>query len=67
MRELVVTTKGKLQGNAKSLDGHDGDGADGGTDRDKDEGILCAVNRRNSVDHDSRENRNSEAVEKKPC
>lgn len=65
MSELVVAPQCKLQGNAKCLDGHDGDGANGGTDRDIDERVLLSVHRCYPVDHDGREDGHRETVREK--
>ena len=60
--ELVISAKGHLQGQAKALDGHDGDGADEGADGDVDHGVRAAVARRNSVYHDEAEDEDDETV-----
>lgn len=65
MNELVVSLKGELHGDAKRLDRHHRDGADGRADRDEDERVLLAVHWRDAVDHDGREDRDSETVKKK--
>lgn len=52
VRELVVAGKGQLERNAKGLDGHDGDGADGRADGEVDEGVSLAVDGGDSVDHE---------------
>lgn len=64
MGELVVTSKGKLQSNTESLDGHDGDRSDGRADREVDEGVPPAVDGGNLVDHKDGECDNSDGVEK---
>lgn len=62
MGELVVAGKGKLKGNAESLDRHDRDGANGRADRDVDESIVLAVNGGDLIDHDDREYNHSSGV-----
>lgn len=49
--ELIVAGKGELEGNAKSLDGHDGDGADGRANGEVNEGVLLPVDRGDLVNH----------------
>lgn len=58
MNELVIAAKCQLERDAESLDRHDGHGADGGADRDINERVLLAIDRRNPIYHHSRENRN---------
>lgn len=67
VRELVVAGKGELQRDAKGLDRHDGDGADGGADGQVDERALLAVRRGHLVDHDDGEDCNEEHVEEEAC
>ena len=62
--ELVVAGKRELEGDAKSLDGHDRDGADSRADGQVDESILLAVDRRNLVDHEDGEADDRDSVEK---
>lgn len=55
--------KGELQGNAKGLDRHDRDGADGRADEEVDEGALPSVDGSNLVNHDDGEDADGENVE----
>lgn len=64
MAELVIAGKGKLEGDAKGLGRHDGDGADGGANREIDERILLAVERSNSVNHEDGKGNHGNRVEK---
>lgn len=54
MRELVVPAQGQFDGNAKCLDGHDRNGADGRADRDVDERVLLPIHRSYPVNHHGR-------------
>ena len=54
MRELVIPAQGQFHGNAKRLDGHDGDGADGRADGDVDKRVLLPIHRSYPVDHHGR-------------
>lgn len=64
--ELVVAGKRQLEGDAKGLDGHDRDGADGRADAQVDERVLLAVSRRHLVDHDTRERADDEGIQQEP-
>lgn len=64
--ELVVPAKRQLEGDAKGLDGHDRDGADGRADAQVDERVLLAVPRRHLVDHDAREHADDEGIQQEP-
>lgn len=64
MAELVIAGKGKLEGDAKGLGGHDGDGADGGANGEIDERILLAMERSNSVNHEDGKGNHGNRVEK---
>lgn len=64
MRELIVASQGELHGNAKSLDGHDRNGANGGADGDENERVLLSIHRRYPVNHDGRENSHRKTVAK---
>lgn len=64
VRELVVASKCELQSNAKGLDGHDRDGADGGADGEVDQGVSLAVHGGNSVDHENGKSHDSKGVQK---
>lgn len=59
--------KSKLKGNAESLDGHDGDGADSRANRKVDESVLLAMNRGDLVNHENGKSDNSDSVEEKAC
>lgn len=65
MRELVASTKCKLQGNAKSLDSHDGYRANGRADGDVNERVLAAIFWRNPVNHEDGEYADNDAVDQK--
>ena len=52
LSKLIVAPQGKFHGNAKGLDGHDGDGANGRADRDVNERVSLSVHRCYPVDHD---------------
>ena len=54
VRELIVPVERQLQGDAESLDRHDGDGADEGADAQEDQGVLLPVDGRDLVDGDER-------------
>lgn len=62
--ELVVAANGQFHRNTEGLDGHDGNRSNSGANRDVDERVLFAIDGRNSVDHQSREDRNCDTVEK---
>lgn len=64
MHELVVATNGQFHCNTKGLDGHDGNRSNSGANRDVDERVLFAIDGRNPVDHQSREDCNCDTVEK---
>lgn len=64
VRELVVSAKGELQGNAERLNSHDGDGADKRADSKVDERVLLAVDRCNLIYHDDCKYTNGTGVEK---
>lgn len=64
--KLVVPGKRQLEGDAKGLDGHDRDGADGRADAQVDERVLLAVSRRHLVDHDTREHADDEGIQQEP-
>ena len=66
MGELVVSSKGQLEGNAKGLDGHDRDRADGRADAQIDERVLLAVSGRHLVDHDARKHADDKRIEEEP-
>jgi hypothetical protein len=66
MDELVVSSNGQLHCNTKGFDGHDRNRSNSGANRDVDERILFAIDWRNPVDHQSREDRNCDTVEKEP-
>lgn len=55
MGKLVMACESELQRNAEGLHGHDRYGADGRADRKVDQRVLLAMERRDLVDHDSRE------------
>jgi len=61
--ELIGSTKGKLERNAQSLDGADGDGTDSAANAEVDHWVLLAVLGCNPVYHDCRECDDEEAVE----
>ena len=65
MGELVVAGKSKLKGDAESLNGHDGDGADSGADGQVNEGVLLAVYWSDLVNHKYSEGDDCDGVEKK--
>ena len=65
MGELVIASEGELECDAKRLDGHDGDGADGRTDRDVYKRVLLSIHRRNSIDHDGGEDCDGQTVKEK--
>lgn len=65
--QLVVTRKGQLERDAESLDGHDGDGTDEGTDGNVHQGILVAMYWRDAVDHVEGETEDKEAVQHESC
>jgi hypothetical protein len=67
MGELVVTGKGQLDGNTDTLDGHDGDGADGAADGNIDQRVLASITRAHAVDHDSREDDDQQHIEEEAC
>lgn len=54
MRELVVSGKRELQGNAESLDSHDRDRANRGADGQENERVLLSMDGGNLVYHDDR-------------
>ena len=60
--ELVVASKSELEGNAESLDGHDGDGADKRADAEVDQRVLLAVDGGDLVDGDDRVHGDGEGV-----
>ena len=62
MRELIVTLQGQAKSDPECLHGHDGDRSDGGTDGDKDQGILPAIFRCHLIDHDACVDGNEEAI-----
>lgn len=63
MRELVLSFKSHLEGNAEGLDRHDGHGAGRRADGEVDEGVLFAVLGGDLVDHENGENSDECAVE----
>lgn len=63
MSELVVAGKGELEGNAESLDRHDGNGSDSGADREVDESVLLAVNGSNLVNHEQRKDDDGQSID----
>lgn len=67
MGELIVAAEGELQRNAKRLDGHDRNRADGGADRDVYKRVLLSVHGGDSVDHDGGVDCDSEAINEEPC
>ena len=67
MAELIVAGKCKLKGNTKSLDGHDGDGADGRANGKVNEGILLSVGGCNLVNHKDGKGDDGNGVEQKAC
>lgn len=66
MCELVVTGKGKLQGDTKSLYSHDRDRAHRGANAHIDERVLLAMDWGNLVDHNASKDADEESVEQKP-
>lgn len=67
VRELVVSSEGELEGNAKAINSHDGNRPDQGTYRDVHDGGRLSIARRNVVDHDKREHEDGKAVQEKAC
>ena len=67
MCELVVSRKGQLQRNAKCLDSHYRDRADGRADAQIDEWVLLSVLRRNIVDHEDGKAGDHDRVDEEPC
>lgn len=65
MSELIVARKGELEGDAKSLDGHDRDGADRRTDRQVNDRVLLAVDGSDLVDHNDCEDDDRKGIQKK--
>jgi hypothetical protein len=63
--KLVVSGKSQLDGNAHTLDGHDGHGADSAADGNVDERILASVARAHAVDHGDGEDDDQQDVEEK--
>lgn len=63
VRELVVASECELESNAKGLDGHDRDGADGGADGQVDQGVSLAVDGGNSVDHEDGKSHDSKGIQ----
>lgn len=57
-----MAAKSQLDCDAEGLDGHDGNRANCGTDRDEDERVFLAVFRGDAINHDSREYCDSQAV-----
>lgn len=53
---------GELDRDTERFNGHDGDRANGGADRDEDERVLLAVPRSDAIDHDRGKDRDSQAV-----
>ena len=51
MGELVIASKCQLDGNAETLDRHDGNATDCAADRNVDEWVLAAVRGGNAIDH----------------
>ena len=64
MRELVVACESHLEGNAKGLDEHDGDGAGCGADGQVDERVLAAMLGGDLIDHEDGEDGDKETVDK---
>lgn len=67
MSELVVASKSQLDGNANTLDGHDGDGSDGAADGNIDERVLASITRAYAIDHDGREDNDQQHIEEEAC
>lgn len=63
VRELVVASECELKSNAKGLDGHDRDGADGRADGQVDQGVSLAVDGGNSVDHQDGKSHDSKGIQ----
>lgn len=62
MAELIIAGKCELQGDAKSLDGHDRDGANCGTNGKVDESILFAMHGGDLVNHEHCECDNGSSI-----
>lgn len=67
MRELVVARKGELKGDAKGLDGHDGNGSNGRANRQIDESVLLSVHGCNFVNHEDGESHHCNRIEQEAC
>lgn len=62
MRELIVPSKGQLQGDTESLDGHDRYGSHEGADAQVNEWVLLSVDGRDLVDHENGESRDRDGI-----
>lgn len=60
---MIVAGKRELEGDAESLDRHDGDGANRRADGQIDEGILLSIARSDSVNHEDGECHDCDGVE----
>lgn len=65
--ELVVASQCEFKRNAERFDRHDRYRADCRANRKVYEWVLLAMQRRHSVDHDSREYAHDDAVKQEPC
>ena len=63
MRKLIIAAERQLHSNAKCLDRHDRHASHRRTNTQEDHGILLAILRRNTVDHDQGEDRDEHAIE----
>lgn len=66
MRKLIMPAQREFHRDTEGFDRHDGNRADGGANRDEDERVPLAVDGRDSVDHDGRENSDCETVDQEP-
>lgn len=62
MGELVVASKGQLEGNAERLDGHNRDRSHKGADAEVDEWVLLPVDGGDLVDHEHGKGRHSNRI-----
>lgn len=67
VNKLVVALKREFHSNAKGLDRHNRDRANGGADGDVDERVLLSVQRSNSIDHHCGEACHGQTVQKEGC
>lgn len=65
--KLVVAGKGQLDGDADTLDSHDGDRSDSAADGDIDQRVLASITRGHAVDHDGREDNDQQHIEEEAC